>query len=446
MEHKQIEATVTAIDEDQGIVEAIWAVMGNVDEVGDIIHPGAFTKTFSERAHAIKLLDNHRTDSVMSALGTVLELREMSKGELPQGLAKNKDVTGGAWGKFQFLMDTPEGKGAFTRIKRGAVKEWSFGYDAVDKDYSNKDGKTVRNLRGIKLYEVSPVLFPANDATTTTSAKGKPDDSPEDTLEEKAQWTTAYINNLPDSAFLHVESGGDKDEDGKTTPRSLRHLPYRNAEGAVDLPHLRNALSRLGQSDTGDTGGESWLTEDLRKRLVAKAQKLLEQNSKSLDFVSRLRFERVEQELWDERYKIDTVLSEVIYDTLEDKEMNANDKRDLMINSIAQYGQAMLQWFDRILAAGEMEDMHKSSKAGRVLSTRNAKRVMDAMNLLHEALREAGLMGSDDDENDDTGPQKSNGTPTSTAQEAGPPEDDSTRYLKLIQFEIEEMEVINSGL
>jgi len=67
-----------------------------------------------------------------------------------------------------------------------------------------------------------------------------------------ADWDTNYINNLPDSAFAYIESGGDKDADGKTVPRSLRHFPYKNSNGEVDLPHLRNALSRAPQSPFGD--------------------------------------------------------------------------------------------------------------------------------------------------------------------------------------------------
>lgn len=67
----------------------------------------------------------------------------------------------------------------------------------------------------------------------------------------KAVWTTAYINNLPDSAFAYIEPGGTK-EDGKTTPRSLRHFPHHNASGAIDMPHLRNAMSRMMQSPFGD--------------------------------------------------------------------------------------------------------------------------------------------------------------------------------------------------
>jgi|SRR5579859_665693 len=65
----------------------------------------------------------------------------------------------------------------------------------------------------------------------------------------KAQWTTAFMNNLPDSSFAYIEPGGEKDSEGKTTPRSKRHLPYKDASGTVDKPHLRDALARLDQTD-----------------------------------------------------------------------------------------------------------------------------------------------------------------------------------------------------
>jgi len=62
-----------------------------------------------------------------------------------------------------------------------------------------------------------------------------------------AEWDTAYINDLPDSAFAYVKPG-DKDDAGKTAPRASRYLPHHVAGGAVDLPHLRNALSRAPQT------------------------------------------------------------------------------------------------------------------------------------------------------------------------------------------------------
>jgi hypothetical protein len=64
----------------------------------------------------------------------------------------------------------------------------------------------------------------------------------------EAVWTTKAINDLPDSSFAYIEPGGTKDSDGKTTPRSLRHFPFKDADGKLDAPHIRNALARIPQS------------------------------------------------------------------------------------------------------------------------------------------------------------------------------------------------------
>src|SRR5215216_3018296 len=68
------------------------------------------------------------------------------------------------------------------------------------------------------------------------------------TLEQRKEWTAAYVNSLPDSAFAYIEEGGTKDDTGRTTPRSLRHYPHHDKGGKVDLPHLRNALARAEQN------------------------------------------------------------------------------------------------------------------------------------------------------------------------------------------------------
>ena len=65
---------------------------------------------------------------------------------------------------------------------------------------------------------------------------------------QEAQWDTEYVNNLPDDCFAYIEPWR-KDEQGKTTPRSLRHLPFKNAQGNLDAEHVRNALSRLDQTN-----------------------------------------------------------------------------------------------------------------------------------------------------------------------------------------------------
>jgi HK97 family phage prohead protease/HK97 family phage major capsid protein len=72
--------------------------------------------------------------------------------------------------------------------------------------------------------------------------------------EQRAEWDASYINDLPDSAFACIDAGGEKDESGRTVPRSLRHYPHHNAAGEVDRPHLSNALARVAQAGTTTCG------------------------------------------------------------------------------------------------------------------------------------------------------------------------------------------------
>lgn len=91
----------------------------------------------------------------------------------------------------------------------------------------------------------------------------------------KAEWTSAYVNDLPDSAFLFLEDGGEHDEDGKTKPRSLRHFPYKDKDGKVDVAHARNAIARIPQSNAHG------LTADKKQALQDKARHLLEEAEKA---------------------------------------------------------------------------------------------------------------------------------------------------------------------
>lgn len=143
-------------------------------------------------------------------------------------------------------------------------------------DIVNENG--VQNLIGVCLRAATIVGLPAYAGRTPLLAVASNEFEGEWHMgdSESAKWTRAYINDLPDSAFLYVEPGGKKDEEGKTVPRELRHLPYKNADGEIDLPHLRNAIARLEQANTGEKEGESWLTDSLREKLLKKARSLLE--------------------------------------------------------------------------------------------------------------------------------------------------------------------------
>ena len=86
-----------------------------------------------------------------------------------------------------------------------------------------------------------------------------------------ATWTAAYVNDLSDSAFLHVEAGGEK-KNGKTEPNALRHFPVKDAEGHPDAAHIRNALARIPDCN---------LPASVKAECHDKAEKMLEECDKS---------------------------------------------------------------------------------------------------------------------------------------------------------------------
>lgn len=71
------------------------------------------------------------------------------------------------------------------------------------------------------------------------------------------QWTYAYKKSLPDSCFAFV--------DGAT-----RKLPVFDRKGRASLPHIRNALARLSQTDLPSESARARIKQKL-KTLLARA-------------------------------------------------------------------------------------------------------------------------------------------------------------------------------
>lgn len=172
-------------DESLGQVTAIVSVFGVIDEGRDRIWPGAFSKTISEGQGRIRVLDQHNTDSTFRILGRPVEMREVGREELPpQVLSRFPAATGGLLTVTQYNMKTQNGAETFHRIAAGDIDEYSIGFNSLDTDTELVlvDGKktTVRNIRTIKLWEFSPVIWGSNPATATLDSKvgGKPMSEP----------------------------------------------------------------------------------------------------------------------------------------------------------------------------------------------------------------------------------------------------------------------------
>jgi hypothetical protein len=172
------------------------------------------------------------------------------------------------------------------KIRKGLVQHVSVGADYEIIDFV--DGKVPHGLHNAELSLVAVPGIPetniqvleslnktAGHSASTSTCGGAPKG---DVLENQkavenrvseAEWSTEYINDLPDDAFAYIEPGGEKDEQGKTVPRSLRHLPYKNAQGELDAEHVRNALARLDQTDI-----PAEAKAEARRRLCAAAKEL----------------------------------------------------------------------------------------------------------------------------------------------------------------------------
>lgn len=165
----EIKTTVHQIKAIEGrAVTGIFAVHGNVDNGGDRSWPGAFAKTFAERSGKVRFLWGH--DFFSPPIAKIINLREVGRDELPEGvLALAPDAMGGAEVTREYL-DTPRGNEVLEGIKAGAISEMSYAYDALKFDFEEIGDKRVRNLREVRLYEASDVLWGMNPATQGSKA------------------------------------------------------------------------------------------------------------------------------------------------------------------------------------------------------------------------------------------------------------------------------------
>lgn len=237
IEHKTFPAEIVNIDEERGIVDAIVAVFGNTDDGRDVLHPGAFAKTISERFDRVRVLDAHNSRSVLNIVGVPMAAREVSRAELPEKvLEKAPNATGGLWTQTRYLINTPEGRGVFERIKERAVTEYSFGYDAIVADPSmGEDGRPVRNLREVRLWEYSPVVWGMNPATATTSVKRAE-------LEAEIDELLARVAEMEEKLSAPGDEPG-RDESGEdATQAGPVDEPPTCSDKAPDLDERRAAL------------------------------------------------------------------------------------------------------------------------------------------------------------------------------------------------------------
>lgn len=228
-EYKTFDFEVKQVDYEGRTVEGYAAVFGNLDLGRDIIHPGAFAKTLTERGNKVRFLWQHDQHE---PIGRPVEMRED-----PHGLYIKAIVS-----------DTTRGRDALALLRDNAISGLSIGYDPIPggTDYTKgDDGDPVRNLRELRLWEFSLVTHPMNEQAAVTALK-----------DAKTVTKTEADGEHPASHYLVVE-----DPEKVTT----WHLRVRDVDGNLDHRLMGAAWAALHGGYRGNVYEGPGKAEALRK-------------------------------------------------------------------------------------------------------------------------------------------------------------------------------------
>lgn len=159
MEHKKIKFKMESYDEETGQFKGWASAFRSTPDKsrthesprGDIVVPGAFSKTINDNNGEIMLTyPPHDTNS-------------------PVGLGKISDNPKGLPVEGKLTLGVTKADEAHLLMKAGVIRTMSIGYDVVQKEI--KDG--IRYLKEIKLYEVGlvPGTLAADDEAVVTEVK-----------------------------------------------------------------------------------------------------------------------------------------------------------------------------------------------------------------------------------------------------------------------------------
>ena len=149
----------TDSDMKQGIVSGYFAMFGNKDLDGDVIEPGAFSKTIMERGpqgkQLIKYLLDHDKNKVVAKMNNLYEDNK--------GLRYEAKIGSHAAGQdFQKMIESE------------LINQHSFGFRTIKEEFDQE--AKMNRIREVMMYEGSAVQFlGANPETTFIDLKSEED-------------------------------------------------------------------------------------------------------------------------------------------------------------------------------------------------------------------------------------------------------------------------------
>src|SRR5262245_11935082 len=146
----------------EGQFTAYASVFGNIDSVGDVVMPGAFSSDLArweKSGNPIPLLFGHNMTDPDYNLGHVIGASEDHAGLLV---------------KAQLDLENHKAVQTYRMLKGKRINNMSFAYDEIDSGPATHDRQDVWELRAVKIYEISIVPIGANEETEILAVKQVP--------------------------------------------------------------------------------------------------------------------------------------------------------------------------------------------------------------------------------------------------------------------------------
>jgi hypothetical protein len=143
---------------EEGVITGYGSIFGNKDGGGDIVMPGAYSKSLAEhrrKGTSVKMFWQHNPNE---PIGKWTDLAEDGKGLYVEG---------------KLNMGVQRAREAYSLLKDGDIEGLSIGYRVVTEEQDEKRGATL--LKEVSLFEVSIVSMAMNERARVEGVKAAVD-------------------------------------------------------------------------------------------------------------------------------------------------------------------------------------------------------------------------------------------------------------------------------
>lgn len=207
-----------------GTFEGYGSIFGNVDAHGDMILPGAFQDSISQRkaqGRGLPMYAQHGFSDTLP-VGVWHDFEEDTK-----GLRMRGEIA---------AMDTDHGRRIYGLVKAGALSGLSIGY-RIPKNgaaYGSKPGEPRRTIKKVDLFEVSLVDDPSNALARVEAVKSQRRQSRPDTIRE-------FEDFLRDAGYSRSEA----ERVAAHGFKSLRGEPEASAASTMPSPCAEDEVKHM---------------------------------------------------------------------------------------------------------------------------------------------------------------------------------------------------------